>query len=57
MAERIGDYLVRTKAMQQAHVDEVLRAQKAGDTRSFGDIAVALGFVSKSALDAFAASK
>jgi hypothetical protein len=57
MAERIGDFLVRTNAMQQVQVDEVLRAQKAGDTRSFGEIAMALGFVSKAALDAFATSK
>jgi hypothetical protein len=57
MAERIGDFLVRTHAMQQTQVEEVLRAQKAGDSRTFGEIAVALGFVKQAALDAFVASQ
>jgi hypothetical protein len=55
MAERIGDFLVRTAGMQQAQVDSVLAAQKAGDKRTFGDLAVALGFVNKAAVDAFPA--
>jgi hypothetical protein len=57
MAERIGDYLVRTGAMQQSQVDSVIAAQKAGDSRTFGEIAVALGFASRAAVDAFAASR
>jgi hypothetical protein len=56
MGERIGDFLVRTKAMQQSQVDAVLRAQKDGDKRSFGEIAVALGFVTQAALEMFRAS-
>jgi hypothetical protein len=56
MAERIGDYLVRTGAMQQSQVDSVIAAQKAGDSRSFGEIAVALGFAARAAVDAYAAS-
>ena len=56
MAERIGDYLVKTGAMQQLQVDSVLAAQKAGDSRTFGEIAVALGFASRAAVDAYAAS-
>ena len=52
MAERIGDYLVGTGAMQQSQVDDVVAAQKAGDTRTFGEIAVSLGFVSRAAVDA-----
>lgn len=56
MAERIGDFLVRTKAMQQSQVDAVIRAQKDGDKRTFGDIAVALGFVTQAALETFRAS-
>jgi hypothetical protein len=43
MAERIGDYLVRTGAMQQPQTHAVIAAQKAGDTRAFGDSAIALG--------------
>jgi alkylated DNA nucleotide flippase Atl1 len=57
MAERIGDFLVRTGAMQQKQVEAVIAAQKAGDTRTFGDIAVALGFTSKAAVDGFSASR
>jgi hypothetical protein len=55
MAERIGDFLVRTKALQQPQVDKVLAAQKAGDARSFGEIAVALGFVTQGIVDNFLA--
>jgi fructose-1,6-bisphosphatase/inositol monophosphatase family enzyme len=57
MAERIGDYLVRIKALQQSQADEVVRAQKGGDTRSFGAIAVSLGFVAQGAVDAFLATQ
>jgi hypothetical protein len=57
MAERIGDFLVRTGAMQQQQVEAVIAAQKAGDTRTFGDIAVALGFATRAAVDSFAASR
>lgn len=56
MAERIGDFLVRTKAMQQSRVEAVLRAQKDGDKRSFGEIAVALSYVNQAALDTYRAS-
>jgi hypothetical protein len=56
MAERIGDFLVRTKAMQRSQVEAVLHAQKDGDTRSFGEIAVALGLVTQAALDTYRAS-
>jgi alkylated DNA nucleotide flippase Atl1 len=57
MAERIGDFLVRTGAMKQSQVDTVVAGQKAGDARTFGDIAVALGFASRAAVDAFAESR
>ena len=57
MAERIGDYLVRTGAMQQSQVESVIAAQKAGDSRTFGELAVALGFASRAAVDAYAASR
>jgi hypothetical protein len=57
MAERIGDFLVRTKAMQQSQVDAVIKAQKAGDTRTFGEIAVGLGFVTPAVIDTYLASQ
>jgi len=56
MAERIGDFLVRTRAMQPSQVETVLRVQKDGDKRTFGQIAVALGFVTQAALDTYRAS-
>ena len=57
MAERIGDFLVRTGKLSQAQVDEVIRAQKAGDTRTFGEIAIGLGLVGKATVDAFVAGQ
>jgi hypothetical protein len=57
MAERIGDFLVRTKALQPSQADEVVRAQKGGDKRTFGEIAVSLGFVAQGAVDAFLAAQ
>ena len=57
MAERIGDYLVRTGAMKPAQVESVIAAQKAGDTRTFGEIAVAMGFATTAAVNAYAASQ
>jgi len=57
MAERIGDFLVRRGAMQQSQVEAVIAAQKAGDSRTFCDIAVARGFTTRAAVDAFAASR
>ena len=57
MAERIGDFLVRTGVMQQAHVDAVIAAQKSGDKRTFGEIAIGLGYATIEAVNAFGASK
>jgi hypothetical protein len=57
MAERIGDFLVRTGAMQQAQVEMVIAAQKAGDSRTFGEIAIARGFATRAAVGGFAASR
>jgi hypothetical protein len=48
--ERIGEFLVRIKAMTPEQVDEVLEAQKAGDKRRFGDVALELGFVQDNAI-------
>jgi hypothetical protein len=57
MAERIGDYMIRTGAMNQSQVDEVARAKTAGDTRHFGEIAVALGFITAADVEKFLASQ
>jgi hypothetical protein len=51
----MGDYLVRTGAMTQSQLEDVLRAQKAGDKRTFGEIATGLGYATKAAIDKFIA--
>ncbi len=53
MPERIGDYMIRTGVMNQSQVDAVVSAKTAGDTRHFGDIAVALGFIKANDVEAF----
>ena len=53
MAERIGDFLVRTGALQPPQVETVMAAQKAGDKRTFGEIAIGLGFCSQAAVAAY----
>ena len=57
MPERIGDYMIRTGAMNQSQVDEVVRAKTAGDTRHFGDIAISLGFIKAADVQAFLAAQ
>jgi len=57
MAERIGDFLVRTGKLSQAQLEQVIGAQKAGDSRTFGEIAVELGLVDKATIGAFLASQ
>jgi hypothetical protein len=43
--------------LSQAEVGQVIGAQKAGDGRTFGEIAVGLGLVDKAAVDSFLASQ
>ncbi len=50
MAERIGDFLVRTGSMTRDQVEAVLRIQAAGDKRRFGEIAVTLGYLREDSL-------
>ena len=57
MAERLGDFLVRTGKLSQAQLEQVIGAQKAGDSRTFGEIAVELGLVDKATIGAFLASQ
>lgn len=45
MTEWIGDFLVRINLMKPDQVDQVFKAQIAGDKRLFGDITVDLVFV------------
>jgi len=48
--ERIGEGLIRIGAMNQSQVTDVLKRQKDGDDRLFGEIAVELGYVDVDAL-------
>lgn len=43
--EKIGEGLVRIKALTQAQCEEILALQKAGDKRLFGDIALSKGYI------------
>jgi hypothetical protein len=56
MAERLGDYMIRTGAMNQAQVEEVAKLKAAGDKRHFGDIAISLGFIKAADVEAYLAS-
>ncbi len=53
MTERIGDFLVRIKAMTPIQVDQVIKIQKTGDKRLFGDIAIDLGLVQSDAIKSY----
>ena len=57
MPERMGDYMIRTGAMNQSQVDDVVRAKTAGDKRHFGEIAVSLGFITVGNVEAFLSSQ
>jgi hypothetical protein len=50
MAERIGDFLVKIGAMTPEQVQAVLRLQEMGNRQRFGDIALALGYLSDNSL-------
>ena len=45
MTDRIGDFLVKIGAMTPDQVQEVLRLQRAGDMRRFGEIAAGLHYI------------
>lgn len=53
MADRIGEFLVRIGAMTPEQVEAVLKAQREGDERPFGEIANALGFVGDDSIKRF----
>ena len=45
MSERIGETLVRIGALKPYQVDDILLAQKEGDSRLFGEIAIDFGYI------------
>ena len=50
MTERIGEFLLQIEAIKPYQVDDVLRAQKTGDTRLFGEIGLEFGYINDAAL-------
>jgi hypothetical protein len=57
MSERIGEFLVRIGVMTGEQVQEVLQAQKAGDTRLFGEIAIEFGYINDEILKKYVEAK
>ena len=57
MNERIGETLVRINVMKPYQVADVLRAQKAGDNRLFGEIAIELGYINDEILKKYVEAK
>ena len=47
---RIGGFLVSIGALKDWQIEDVLLAQRKGDTRIFGEIAIALGYIDDAAL-------
>jgi len=50
MTEKIGNFLIDIQAIKTYQVEDVLRAQKAGDNRLFGEIAIEFGYINDDAL-------
>ena len=56
-ADKIGGFLVSIGAMKTWQVDEILRAQRGGDTRVFGEIAITLRYIDDTALQLYVESR
>jgi hypothetical protein len=50
MPEKIGEFLQRIGVMNEHQVQEILEAQKAGDSRLFGEIAIDFGYINDEVL-------
>ena len=57
MTERIGEFLQRIGVMNQQQVQEILDAQKSGDTRLFGEIAIEFGYINDEVLKKYIEAK
>ena len=56
-ANKIGGFLVSIGAMKTWQVEDVVLAQRAGDTRMFGEIAIALRYIDDAALQIYVESR
>jgi hypothetical protein len=50
MTKKIGKFLLQIEAIKPYQVEDIIRIQKAGDTRLFGEIAVEFGYINDAAL-------
>lgn len=57
MTEKIGEFLVWIGVMKPYQVDDVLRAQRAGDNRLFGEIAIEFGYIDDEVLKKYVEAK
>ena len=57
MSEKIGETLVRIGAIKPFQVEDVLRAQRTGDNRLFGEIAIELGYINDEVLKKYVEAK
>jgi len=55
--EKIGEFLVKIGAMKQWQVEDLLIVQKSGDTRLFGELAIAFGYIDDKALRRYVESR
>jgi hypothetical protein len=58
MAERIGEFLIRIKAITQAQMDEVLKIQAGEEEpRLIGEIAIERGYINDDAVKRYLAER
>ncbi len=57
MNEKVGEALVRIDVMKPYQVEDILRAQKLGDVRLFGEIAIEFGYINDEVLKKYMEAK
>ena len=57
MSEKIGEFLIRIGVMIEEQIKEVLQAQKTGDQRLFGEIAIDFGYINDKVLKKYVEAK
>ena len=57
MSEKIGEALVRIGAIKPSRVEDVLLAQRTGDNRLFGEIAIEFGYINDEVLKKYVEAK
>ena len=57
MTEKIGEFLQRIGVINEQQIQEILDAQKAGDSRMFGEIAIDFGYINDEVLKKYIEAK